>query len=255
MRIATFNINGINGRLASLIDWIQATEPDVVCLQELKSPNENFPEDALRRIGYGAVFHGQRSWNGVAILARGREPIETGRGLPGFEDDPQSRYLEAVVDGIVIGCLYLPNGNPQPGPKFDYKLAWFEHFNAHAKRLFGCGLPVVLAGDYNVVPTDVDIYNPASWRDDALLQPAARDAFARLLEQGWTDALRARHPGERIYTYWDYWRNRWPRNAGLRIDHLLLSADLASRLQDAGVDRDVRGRAGASDHAPTWVVL
>ena len=255
MKIATFNVNGVNGRLPRLLEWLAESKPDVACLQELKSPDANFPAAAIREAGYGVVFHGQRSWNGVAILARGREPIETGRGLPGFEDDTQSRYIEAVVDGIVIGCLYLPNGNPQPGPKFDYKLAWFEHFNAHAKRLFGCGLPVVLAGDYNVVPTDVDIYNPASWRDDALLQPAARDAFARLLEQGWTDALRARHPGERIYTYWDYWRNRWPRNAGLRIDHLLLSADLASRLQDAGVDRDVRGRAGASDHAPTWVVL
>ena len=255
MRIVTYNLNGVTSRLPNLLEWLEREKPDVACLQELKSPDANFPADAIRAAGYGVVWHGQRSWNGVSILARGREPIETGRGLPGFEDDPQSRYIEAVVDGVVIGCLYLPNGNPQPGPKFDYKLAWFEHFNAHAKRLFGCGLPVVLAGDYNVVPTDVDIYNPASWRDDALLQPAARDAFARLLKQGWTDALRARHPGERIYTYWDYWRNRWPRNAGLRIDHLLLSADLASRLQDAGVDRDIRGRAGASDHAPTWVVL
>lgn len=255
MKIATFNVNGVNGRLPRLLEWLAESKPDVACLQELKSPDANFPAAAIREAGYGVVFHGQRSWNGVAILARGREPIETGRGLPGFEDDTQSRYIEAVVDGIVIGCLYLPNGNPQPGPKFDYKLAWFEHFNAHAKRLFGCGLPVVLAGDYNVVPTDFDIYNPASWRDDALLQPASREAFARLLKQGWTDALRARHPDERIYTYWDYWRNRFPRNAGLRIDHLLLSADLAPRLKDAGVDRDVRARAGASDHAPTWVVL
>jgi exodeoxyribonuclease-3 len=255
MKIATFNVNGVNGRLPRLLEWLAESKPDVACLQELKSPDANFPAAAIREAGYGVVFHGQRSWNGVAILARGREPIETGRGLPGFEEDPQSRYIEAVVDGIVIGCLYLPNGNPQPGPKFDYKLAWFEHFNAHAKRLFGCGLPVVLAGDYNVVPTDFDIYNPASWRDDALLQPASREAFARLLKQGWTDALRARHPDERIYTYWDYWRNRFPRNAGLRIDHLLLSADLAPRLKDAGVDRDVRARAGASDHAPTWVVL
>jgi len=255
LKIATFNVNGIKTRLPHLLLWLEKEQPDIACLQELKALDKEFPVLDIKRAGYGVIWHGQKSWNGVAILARGREPIETGRGLPGFEDDPHSRYLEAVVDGIVIGCLYLPNGNPQPGPKFDYKLAWFEHFNAHAKRLFGCGLPVVLAGDYNVVPTDVDIYNPASWRDDALLQPAARAAFARLLEQGWTDALRARHPNERIYTYWDYWRNRWPRNAGLRIDHLLLSADLASRLQDAGVDRDVRGRAGASDHAPTWVVV
>ena len=255
MKIATFNVNGVNGRLPRLLEWLAETKPDVACLQELKSPDANFPAAAIRDAGYGVLFHGQRAWNGVAILARGREPIETGRGVPGFEDDTQSRYLEAVVDGIVIGCLYLPNGNPQPGPKFDYKLAWFERFNAHAAKLFKSGLPVVLCGDYNVVPTDADIYNPASWRDDALLQPESRAAFARLLAQGWTDAVRARHPDEAIYTYWDYWRNRFPRNAGLRIDHLLLSADLAPRLRDAGVDRDIRGRAGASDHAPTWIVL
>jgi exodeoxyribonuclease-3 len=255
MKIATFNVNGVNGRLPRLLEWLAESKPDVACLQELKAPDTNFPAEAIRAAGYGVVFHGQRSWNGVAILARGREPIETGRGVPGFEDDPQSRYLEAVVDGIVIGCLYLPNGNPQPGPKFDYKLAWFERFNAHAAMLFDSGLPVVLCGDYNVVPTDADIYNPASWRDDALLQPESRAAFARLMAQGWTDAIRARHPNEKIYTYWDYWRNRFPRDAGLRIDHLLLSADLAPRLIDAGVDREVRGREGASDHAPTWVEL
>ena len=255
MKIATFNVNGVNGRLPRLLEWLAETKPDVACLQELKSPDANFPAAAIRDAGYGVLFHGQRAWNGVAILARGREPIETGRGVPGFEDDTQSRYLEAVVDGIVIGCLYLPNGNPQPGPKFDYKLAWFERFNAHAAKLFKSGLPVVLCGDYNVVPTDADIYNPASWRDDALLQPESRAAFARLLAQGWTDAVRARHPDEAIYTYWDYWRNRFPRNAGLRIDHLLLSADLAPRLLDAGVDREVRARPGASDHAPTWITL
>jgi len=255
MKIATFNVNGVNGRLPRLLEWLAEMKPDVACLQELKSPDANFPAAAIRDAGYGVLFHGQRAWNGVAILARGREPIETGRGVPGFEDDTQSRYLEAVVDGIVIGCLYLPNGNPQPGPKFDYKLAWFERFNAHAAKLFKSGLPVVLCGDYNVVPTDADIYNPASWRDDALLQPESRAAFARLLAQGWTDAVRARHPDEAIYTYWDYWRNRFPRNAGLRIDHLLLSADLAPRLLDAGVDREVRARPGASDHAPTWITL
>ena len=255
MKIATFNVNGVNGRLPRLLEWLAETKPDVACLQELKSPDANFPAAAIRDAGYGVLFHGQRAWNGVAILARGREPIETGRGVPGFEDDTQSRYLEAVVDGIVIGCLYLPNGNPQPGPKFDYKLAWFGRFNAHAAKLFKSGLPVVLCGDYNVVPTDADIYNPASWRDDALLQPESRAAFARLLAQGWTDAVRARHPDEAIYTYWDYWRNRFPRNAGLRIDHLLLSADLAPRLLDAGVDREVRARPGASDHAPTWITL
>jgi exodeoxyribonuclease-3 len=254
MKIATFNVNGINGRLPRLLEWLAESKPDVACLQELKSPDENFPAAAIREVGYGVVFHGQRSWNGVAILARGREPIETGRGLPGADtQDAQSRYLEAVVDGVVVGCLYLPNGNPQPGPKFDYKLAWFERFNAHARRLWASGLPVVLAGDFNVVPTDADIYNPASWRDDALLQPESRAAFARLLGQGWIDAIRVRHPDEAIYTYWDYWRNRWPRNAGLRIDHLLLNAELAPLLVDGGVDREVRGRVGASDHAPAWV--
>ncbi|MDM0035561.1 exodeoxyribonuclease III [Variovorax sp. J22P271] len=255
MKIATFNVNGVNGRLARLLEWLAESKPDVACLQELKSPDASFPAAAIRAAGYGVVFHGQPAWNGVAILARGREPIETGRGLPGMADDPQSRYLEAVVDGVVIGCLYLPNGNPQPGPKFDYKLAWFARLEAHAKQLFGCGLPVVLAGDYNVVPTDADIYNPASWRDDALLQPESRAAFQALLDQGWTDAIRALHPQERIYTFWDYWRQRWPRNAGLRIDHLLLNPESAPLLRAAGVDREVRGRPGASDHAPAWVEL
>ncbi|RYF74948.1 MAG: exodeoxyribonuclease III [Comamonadaceae bacterium] len=255
MKLATFNVNGINGRIERVLEWLSESRPDVACLQELKSPDGNFPAAAIRAAGYGVVYHGQKSWNGVAILARGKEPIETGRGLPGNEADPQARYLEAVVDGVVVGCLYLPNGNPWPGPKFDYKLDWFARFNAHARDLLDSGLPVVLAGDFNVVPTDADIYNPASWRDDALLQPESRAAYAELLSQGWTDSLRRLHPDERIYTYWDYWRNRWPRNAGLRIDHLLLSPELAGQLRDAGVDRDVRGRAGASDHAPTWIEL
>jgi len=255
MKIATFNVNGINGRLERLLEWLAESRPDVACLQELKSTEANVPFDAIRKAGYGIVASGQPSWNGVAILARGREPIETGRGLPGLEADPQSRYIEAVVDGVVVGCLYLPNGNPQPGPKFDYKLRWFDAFNAHAARLFACGLPVVLAGDYNVVPTDADIYNPASWRDDALLQPASREAFAALLAQGWTDSLRACHPARVPFTFWTYWRNRYGRDAGLRIDHLLLNAALAPMLRGAGVDRDVRGRPGASDHAPTWIEL
>jgi len=255
MKIATFNVNGINSRLDRMLEWLAESSPDVACLQELKSPDAKLPLDAIRDAGYGIVAHGQASWNGVAILARGREPIETGRGLPGLEEDPQSRYIEAVVDGVVIGCLYLPNGNPQPGPKFDYKLRWFERFNAHAKKLFGCGLPVVLAGDYNVVPTDADIYNPASWRDDALLQPASREAFALLLKQGWTDSVRACHPDRVPYTFWTYWRNRFGRDAGLRIDHLLLNVDSAPMLRGAGVDRDVRGRPGASDHAPAWIEL
>jgi len=255
MKIATFNINGIGSRLERLLAWLALSKPDVACLQELKSPNGKLPLDAIRNAGYGVVAHGQRAWNGVAILARGREPIETGRGLPGMEADPQSRYVEAVIRGVVVGCLYLPNGNPRPGPKFDYKLQWFEAFNRHAKKLVASDMPVVLAGDYNVVPTDADIYNPASWREDALLQPESRDAFARLLEQGWCDAIRACHPDRVPYTFWTYWRNRYPRDAGLRIDHLLLSEELAPMLRAAGVDRDVRGLPGASDHAPAWVEL
>jgi exodeoxyribonuclease-3 len=255
LKVATFNVNGIRSRLAHLLEWLEREQPDVACLQELKAPDDAFPIGEIRAAGYGAVWHGQRSWNGVAILARGMDPAETRRGVPGDPDDTHSRYLEAAAHGIVVGCLYLPNGNPQPGPKFDYKLAWFERFIAHAAQLWRSGHPVVLAGDYNVVPTDLDIYNPASWRKDALLQPQTRACYERLLAQGWTDALRALHPGQRIYTFWDYFRQHWPRDAGLRIDHLLLSADLATGLADAGVDRWVRDLAGASDHAPTWVTL
>ena len=255
IKIATFNVNGIASRLPALLDWLAKSAPDVACLQELKAPDADFPILAIRAAGYGAVWHGQRSWNGVAILARGADPTEIRRGLPGDPDDTHSRYLEAAVNGIVVGCLYLPNGNPQPGPKFDYKLAWFERLIRHAEQLMATGHPVVLAGDYNVVPTDFDVYDPKSWRKDALLQPATRDAYGRLLAQGWTDALRARHPQERIYTFWDYFRNHWTRNAGLRIDHLLLSKELAPRLLEADVDRWVRGQPRASDHAPTWVEI
>ena len=255
IKIATFNVNGIASRLPALLDWLAKSAPDVACLQELKAPDADFPILAIRAAGYGAVWHGQRSWNGVAILARGADPTEIRRGLPGDPDDTHSRYLEAAVNGIVVGCLYLPNGNPQPGPKFDYKLAWFERLIRHAEQLMATGHPVVLAGDYNVVPTDFDVYDPKSWRKDALLQPATRDAYGRLLAQGWTDALRARHPQERIYTFWDYFRDHWTRNAGLRIDHLLLSKELAPRLLDADVDRWVRGQPRASDHAPTWVEI
>jgi exodeoxyribonuclease-3 len=227
----------------------------VVCLQELKATQEAFPAGALRDAGYGAVWQGERSWNGVAILARGGEPIVTRRALPGDGSDRQARYIEAAVAGVLIGCLYLPNGNPQPGPKFDYKLAWFERLVAHAATLVASDLPVVLAGDYNVVPTEADIYPTRSWDRDALLQPASRAAFWRLLEQGWVDALRACHPDRTLYTFWDYKRDRWRRDAGLRIDHLLLSPALAARLCAAGVDREVRGFQGASDHAPVWVTL
>jgi exodeoxyribonuclease-3 len=255
MRIATFNVNGINSRLPALLQWLAETRPDAVCLQELKAPQDKFPEAALRDAGYHAVWHGQKSWNGVAILARGAAPIETGRGLEGEPDDAQSRYIEAVVDGVLIGGLYLPNGNPAPGAKLDYKLRWFERLITHAARLIDSGAPVVLAGDFNVMPTELDVYKPERWVDDALFLPEVRAAFHRLVAQGWCDALRATHPDERIYTFWDYFRNAYARDAGLRIDHILLSPALTPSLRAAGVDRDVRGREKPSDHAPVWVAL
>lgn len=253
LKIATFNINGIRARLPNLLEWLEREQPDVVCLQELKAQDADFPIDDIRGAGYGAIWHGQKSWNGVAILARDSEPLEIRRGLPGDPDDSHSRYLEAAVHGVIVASLYLPNGNPWPGPKFDYKLAWFDRFIDHAQGLIESGHPVVLAGDYNVVPTDRDIYDPKSWRKDALLQPESRACFERLLAQGWLDALRACHPDEAIYTYWDYFRQRWQRNAGLRIDHLLLSPGLRSELQEAGVHRWVRDLEKTSDHAPTWI--
>ena len=256
MKIATYNVNGIRSRLSNLLEWLERESPDVACLQELKARHEDFPARELRAAGYESIWHGQMSWNGVAILSRHGKPVETQRGLPGDSSDTHSRYLEAAVQGIVVGCLYLPNGNPQPGPKFDYKLAWMERLIKRAQALCDSGHPVVLAGDYNVVPTDeLDIYNPKSWKKDALLQPAPREAWRRLLAQGWTDALRERHPGEKIFTFWDYFRQHWERNGGLRIDHLLLNPALAPRLRAAGVDRWVRGQPHASDHAPAWVEL
>jgi exodeoxyribonuclease-3 len=255
LRIATYNVNGVNGRLANLVAWLEEEAPDIVCLQELKAPDEKFPADAIRAAGYGAIWHGQKSWNGVAILARGTLPAEIRRGLPGDPDDPHSRYIEAEIAGLTIGCLYLPNGNPAPGPKFDYKLRWFGRLARHAKRLLASGASVVLAGDYTAIPTELDVYAPERWVDDALFRPEVREAYRALLAQGWTDAIRALHPGERIYTFWDYWRNAFARNAGLRIDHLLLSPTVAPRLAAAGVDRDMRGRDKASDHAPTWIDL
>ena len=255
MKIATFNVNGIGVRLPRLLEWLAESAPDVACLQELKAADAAFPAAALREAGYGAVWHGQKGFNGVAVLARGADPVERRRGLPGDDADGQSRYLEAQVGDLVVASLYLPNGNPQPGPKFDYKLAWMERLIGHAQALRALGRPVVLAGDYNVVPTDFDIYDPKYWRKDALLQPESRAAWRRLLGDGWTDALRTRHPDAALYTFWDYFRDRWARNAGLRIDHLLLNAAAAAKLADAGVDRAVRGREKASDHAPAWVVL
>ena len=255
MKIATFNVNGIKTRLPNLLEWLEREQPDVACLQELKALDGVFPHAALREAGYHALWKGQRSWNGVAILARGIEPVEVRRELPGDPTDDQSRYLEAAVDGLVVACLYLPNGNPQPGPKFDYKLAWFERFIQHAGDLYNSGHPVVMAGDYNVVPTDFDIYNPRSWRKDALLQPESRECYRRLLDQGWMDSIRHLHPDEAVFTFWDYFRKHWDRNAGLRIDHLLLNAELAPCLVEAGIDRWVRGQEHASDHAPAWVRL
>jgi len=255
VKIATYNVNGVNGRLAVLLRWLAEAEPDIVCLQELKAPDERFPEQALLELGYGAVWHGQKSWNGVAILSRVGQIHETRRGLPGDPGDSHSRYIEAAVNGILIGGLYLPNGNPKPGPKFDYKMAWFERLIGHAAELLASGLPVMLAGDFNVMPTELDVYKPERWLDDALFAPEARAAYARLIGQGWTDALRTVHPGVRIYTFWDYFRNAFARDAGLRIDHFLLSPALAERLRDAQVDRHVRGWEKTSDHAPVWVEL
>ena len=255
MRIATYNVNGVNGRLPVLLEWLNATRPDVACLQELKAASEKFPRDAIEQAGYGAIWHGQKSWNGVAILARGCTPVETRRGLPDDPDPSQSRYLEAAVNGVLVGCLYLPNGNPRPGPKFDYKLAWTGRFEALARDLIALDEPVVLAGDYNIIPTDADVYKPERWLDDALFAPEMRAAYQRLLEGGWTDALRTLHPDERVFTFWDYFRNAWPRDAGLRIDHLLLNKAAADRLKAAGVDRSVRALPKTSDHAPVWIEL
>ena len=255
MKIATYNVNGVNGRLPVLLRWLEASRPDIVCLQELKAPDEKFPERAIRDLGYDAVWHGQKSWNGVAILSRVGEVCETRRGLPGNPDDSHSRYLEAAVGGILIGGLYLPNGNPRPGPKFDYKLRWFERLIAHAEGLLASKLPVLLMGDFNVMPTTRDVYKPERWLDDALFAPEVRAAWFRLVEQGWLDALRHVHPDETIYTFWDYFRNAFARDAGLRIDHFLLSPPLAKRLVDAQVDREVRGWEKTSDHAPVWIEL
>ncbi len=255
LRIATFNINGIRSRLPILLEWLRRESPDIVCLQELKSPADAFPIADIQAAGYGAIWHGQKSWNGVAILAREMDPLETRRGLPDDPDPSQSRYIEAAAHGVIVASIYLPNGNPQPGPKFEYKLAWFERLIAHAKGLYESGHPVVLAGDYNVIPTDFDIYNTRSWKTDALLQPESRACFQRLLDQGWTDALRTLYPEERFYTFWDYFRQHWKTNSGLRIDHLLVSPDLVSKLAAGGVDLWPRDMPKASDHAPAWIEL
>lgn len=255
MRIATYNVNGVNGRLENLTTWLRTDRPDIVCLQELKAPQEKFPETALRDLGYDAIWYGQKSWNGVAILSRAKGLEEIRRGLPGGGDDPQSRYLEARIGTLTLGCLYLPNGNPAPGPKFDYKLTWFERLTRHARALLKAGGDVILAGDFNVMPTDLDVYAPERWQDDALFRPEVRQAYARLVAQGWTDAIRTLYPDQRIYTFWKYFRNAFARDAGLRIDHFLLSPSVAARLTGGGVARNIRALPKASDHAPVWIEL
>lgn len=255
MRVASWNVNNVNKRLPLLLAWLDAVQPDVVALQELKCTGAQFPRAALEAAGYHALVAGQPSWNGVALLSRGAPPLPIRSSLPGDATDRQARYVEAAIQGMVVACLYLPNGNPWPGPKFDYKMAWFERLLAHAQGLWDSGHPVLLAGDFNVVPTDADAHAPERWRDNALLQPQPRQAYARLLSQGWVDALRHCHPTQRHYTFWDYRRNHWQRDAGLRIDHLLLGGPLRARLQQAGVDREVRGIEDSSDHAPVWLTL
>ncbi|NIJ33811.1 exodeoxyribonuclease III [Sphingomonas oligoaromativorans] len=256
MRIATFNVNGINARLPRLLEWLEEAKPDVACLQELKAEGDKFPQSAIEDAGYGVVWHGQKGFNGVAVLARGQLPAERRRGLPGDPEDVQSRYIEAEVDGVVVASIYLPNGNPQPGPKFDYKLDWMRRLQIHARELLAEERPVVLAGDYNVIPTDLDTFSVSAMASDALMQPESRAAFRSLIHQGWTDAIRARHPEPaRMYSFWDYQAGAWARDAGFRIDHLLLSPQAADRLVDANIDKHVRGREKASDHAPAWVEL
>lgn len=255
MRIATYNVNGVNGRLPVLLRWLEETKPDVVCLQELKAPQDNFPIKAINEAGYNAIWHGQKQWNGVAILAKG-EIREIGRTLPGNEEDLQSRYIEALLENdMVIACLYLPNGNPAPGPKFDYKLEWLERLYQRAGNLLAFKVPVLLVGDFNVIPTELDVYKPERWVEDALFRSEVRRAFEKLIHQGWTDAIRKLHPNETIYTFWDYFRNAYERNAGLRIDHFLLSPELESKLISGGVDKEVRGWEKSSDHAPVWIEL
>jgi exodeoxyribonuclease-3 len=255
VKVATFNINNINRRLPNLLRWLHQAKPDVVALQELKSTDADFPIDAINKAGYGAVWHGQKTWNGVAILARKADPVLIRTELPGGPDDNEARYIESAVRGIIVTSIYLPNGNPQPGPKFDYKLEWFRRLKSHAAKFIKQDIPVVLAGDYNVAPTELDIYPTRSWDKDALIQPKSRAAFKSLVAQGWLDAIRERHPSKPMFTFWDYKRNRWPRDAGLRLDHLLLSPVLAPRLIKAGVDAQERAEEGASDHAPAWIVL
>ena len=256
MKIATYNVNGVNGRLPVLLRWLEESAPDVACLQELKAGDEKFPVDAFTAAGYNAIWHGQKSWNGVAILAKKKFDLsEVGRGLPGDPADEQSRYIEGHVNDVLICCLYLPNGNPAPGPKFDYKMAWMERLLQKGKKLVKSDEPVVLLGDYNVVPTDLDAQKPERWVNDAVFFPEPKAAYARLLEQGWTDSIRKLYPNEKIFSYWDYFRNAFNRDAGIRMDHILLNPVIAAGLKAGGVDRHVRGWEKTSDHAPVWVTV
>jgi exodeoxyribonuclease III len=256
MKIATYNVNGVNGRLPVVLRWLKESKPDVACLQELRTPDEKFPEKAFADIGYNSIWHGQKSWNGVAVLAKNKlELKEAGRGLPGDPEDLQSRYIEAMVNGILICCLYLPNGNPAPGPKFDYKMAWLERLIIKARKLIKLQTPVILLGDYNVVPTDLDAYKPERWVKDAVFFPEAKAAYKRLLKQGWTDAIRKLYPEQKIFTYWDYFRNAFARDAGIRMDHILLNPALKNKLLKGAVDRHVRSWEKTSDHAPVWVEI
>ncbi|HVI47297.1 MAG TPA: exodeoxyribonuclease III [Chitinophaga sp.] len=255
MKIATYNVNGVNGRLPVLLRWLNESAPDIACLQELKAPQEKFPLQAIEDAGYNVIWHGQKSWNGVAILSKRGMPQEVRRTLPGDPEDVHSRYMEAEIDNVLIGCLYLPNGNPAPGPKLDYKMGWFRRLTDHAKGLLTQDKPVILTGDFNVMPTELDVYKPEKWVNDALFLPEVREAFSNLVAQGWTDAIRTLYPDEKIYTFWDYFRDAYGRNAGLRIDHFLLSPQVSGRLKAAGVDRHVRGWEKSSDHAPVWIEL
>lgn len=253
MKIATYNVNGINGRLPVLLRWLDESKPDVACLQELKAPPEKFPEEAIKELGYHSIWHGQKSWNGVAILSRYGTPEEIRRGIPGDPEDLHSRYIEAKINDVIIGCLYLPNGNPAPGPKFDYKLSWMKRFSTLSKELLKSDVPVILTGDYNVIPTELDAYKPERWVKDALFRPETRESFNEIISQGWTDAIRKLYPNQTIYTFFDYFRNAYQRNAGLRIDHFLLSPHFDKKLLSGGVDLNVRGWEKTSDHAPVWI--
>lgn len=255
MKIATYNVNGINARLPVVLRWLEEYSPDVVCLQELKSPTEKIPDKEIREAGYNAIWHGQKQWNGVAILAKNLEIKEVGKGLPGDPEDVQSRFIEAEINGIHLSCLYLPNGNPAPGPKLDYKLGWLERLSIHAQELLDRKKPVILTGDFNVIPTENDVYKPERWVDDALFRPEVREIFHSIVDQGWTDAIRKLHPTEKIYTFYDYFRNAFERDAGLRIDHFLLSPEIVPKLKSAGLDREVRGWEKTSDHVPVWIEI